>query len=63
MDIIVSPRGIVDIERPVQGTLDMSRAGFNQVMLDFAMFCSEYELESAGKEKKKPCTQLRQRDP
>jgi sugar phosphate isomerase/epimerase len=31
----------------------MSQAGFDQAMLDFAMFCSEYELEGVGKRKKK----------
>ena len=43
----------MDIERPGQGIPDMTRAGFKQVMLDFAMFCPEYELENAWKEKKK----------
>ena len=53
MDMIVSPRGIVDIERPGQGVLDLSQAGFGQALLDFAMFCSDYELECVGKRKKK----------
>ena len=52
MDIIVSPRGIVDIERPRQGVLDMVQAGFDNILLDFAVFCPEYELESAGKGKR-----------
>lgn len=53
MDMIVSPRGIVDIERPGQGVLDLSQAGFGQALLDFAMFCSDQELECVGKQKKK----------
>ena len=32
MDMIVSPRGIVDIERPGQGVLDLSQAGFGQAL-------------------------------
>ena len=52
MEIIVSPRGIVDIERPGQGVMDLSQAGFGQAMLDFTMCCPEYELESVGKRKR-----------
>lgn len=52
LEIIVSPRGIVDIERPGQGVMDLSQAGFGQAMLDFTMCCPEYELESVGKRKR-----------
>ena len=51
--MIVSPRGIVDIERPGQGVLDLSQAGFGQALLDFAMFCSDHVLECGGERQKK----------
>lgn len=49
MNIICAPSGIVDIDRPRQGVLDMAKAGFESVLLDLTMYCSPAELESVGK--------------
>lgn len=49
MNVICAPSGIVDIDRPGQGVLDMAKAGFGNVLLDLAMYCSPAELENVGK--------------
>lgn len=48
MDIICNPSGIVDINRPRQGILDITRAGFENILLSTAIACSAYELENFG---------------
>lgn len=50
MNIICSPAGIADVERPGQGVADIGRAGFEDVLFDISLGCSAYELESIGKE-------------
>lgn len=49
MDIITTPGGIIGSERPGQGILDVTKAGFQNVLLDLAVFCSPWELENLGK--------------
>ena len=49
MNLICSPKGIIDIERPGQGLGDMVRAGFEYLSLDLSIFWSEYDLENIGK--------------
>ena len=53
MNIICWPAGIVDMERPSQGILDIVMAGFGDVILDVSMVCSAYELEHMEKLKAK----------
>lgn len=53
MNVICAPSGIVDTERPGQGISDIAKAGFENILLDFTMYCPPAELESAGK----PCAQ------
>lgn len=50
MNIICSPAGIADVERPGQGVADIGRAGFEDVLFDISLGCSTYKLESIGKE-------------
>lgn len=49
MNLICSPKGIIDIERPGQGLGDMVRAGFEYISLDLSIFWGEYDLENIGK--------------
>lgn len=37
------PTGIVNRERPGQGIVDIKKAGFSNVVLDFSMYCTEDE--------------------
>lgn len=60
MDIICTPAGIIDTIRPGQGIMDITSAGFKEVMLDFSMFCPPRELENFGKKKNKMGTQARE---
>lgn len=53
MNVICAPSGNVDTERPGQGISDIAKAGFENILLDFTMYCPPAELESAGK----PCAQ------
>lgn len=48
MNIICSPAGVIDIERPGQGLADIARAEFSETLLDISMYCSRYELENVG---------------
>lgn len=48
MEIICNPFGIVDINRPRQGILDIKRAGFENIVFSTAITCSAYELENFG---------------
>lgn len=50
MNIICSPGGIVDVERPGQGITDIGKSGFMDVLLDISLYCSPFELERIGKE-------------
>ena len=49
MNIICAPSGIVDIERPGQGIMDIVKSGFHDIMLDVSMVCSPNELKISGK--------------
>ncbi len=49
MNVICAPSGNVDTERPGQGISDIAKAGFENILLDFTMYCPPAELESAGK--------------
>ncbi len=49
MNISCTLSGIVDRKHPGQGSRDIIRAGFENVMLDISMFCSPGELEDLGK--------------
>lgn len=49
MNVTCAPSGIVDIDRPRQGVLDMAKAGFENALLDLTMYCSPAELENVGK--------------
>lgn len=53
MNIICSPGGIVDVERPGQGIIDIGKSGFKDVLFDASLCCSPYELERIGKENHK----------
>lgn len=48
MDIVCVPSGIVDLERPRQGIMDIARAGFKNVLLDMSMCCLAGTLENVG---------------
>lgn len=52
MKILCAPAGIIDIRHPGQGILDIKGAGFEDILLDISMCCSEYELESIGHQKR-----------
>jgi len=55
LNILCSPAGIVSGEYPRQGTADLARAGFSDLLLDFAsLSCSPGELEFFGRERKIP---------
>lgn len=60
MDIICTSAGIIDTIRPGQGIMDITAAGFKEVMLDFSMFCPPGELENFGKKKNKMGMQVRE---
>lgn len=49
MNIICTPAGIIDSIRPAQGVMDITAAGFKDILLDLSMFCSPGELENLGK--------------
>ncbi len=53
MNIICTPLGIVDMDRPGQGISDIAGAGFENILLDMTMCCSPGELENFGKEGKR----------
>lgn len=49
MNIICAPSGIVDIEHPGQGIMDIVKSGFHDVLLDVSMVCSPIDLKNSGK--------------
>ncbi|MBD5550022.1 MAG: sugar phosphate isomerase/epimerase [Lachnospiraceae bacterium] len=49
MEISCKPSGIVEAERPGQGITDIAGAGFRNIVLDMALFCTSRELENIGK--------------
>lgn len=56
------PTGIVNTERPGQGMADIKKAGFSNVVLDFSMYCTEDDLEYAGKKesrRRKECKAIK----
>ena len=50
MNVICSPKGIVDLLRPGQGISDIVNAGFGSVCLDMSMGYSDEELEKFSTE-------------
>jgi len=50
MNIISSPGGSVDPNRPRQGIRDMALAGFKNMLIEYGAYCSGWELEYFGKE-------------
>lgn len=50
MNIVCAPTGIVDIRHPGQGILDISNAGFEEILLDFSLCCSLGDLEKSEME-------------
>lgn len=53
MKLVCSPCGIVSRDRPGQGLMDISSAGFRELVCELSMFCSGYDLENTGKENEK----------
>lgn len=53
MKLVCSPYGIVDKDRPGQGLMDISGAGFQELVCDLSMVCSAWELENIGKNSSK----------
>lgn len=53
MNIICSPTGIIDVERPGQGVSDIERSGFKDVLFDISLACPPHKLERIGKESSK----------
>ncbi len=49
MEIICSPLGIVDIDRPAQGVMDIRQAGFYKLVLDTSLCANSTILERVGK--------------
>lgn len=49
MNIICAPSGIVSIQNSKGGLMDIAKAGYGNVLLDFSMYCTPHELESIGK--------------
>lgn len=53
MNISCFPTGIVNLQHPGQGMLDISHAGFTDIVLDMNLACSGGDFEEFGKEDKK----------
>ncbi len=53
MNVTCSLKGIVNRERPGQGIIDIRKADFTDIYLDFSAFCSADELERVGKKQMK----------
>lgn len=49
MNVACGTKGVVDIDRPNQGITDISRAGFENLFLDFSAYAPAEELENIGK--------------
>lgn len=49
MKIICAPSGIVDIDHPAQGVMDIRQAGFNNLVLDTSLCARSDMLERVGK--------------
>lgn len=54
MTVSCFPTGIVNRERPGQGVADIRRTGFTHVVLDYSLYCTEDDLEYAGKKDVRP---------
>ena len=50
MDIVCSPKGIINTERPGRGAAAMARAGFENVALDFGAWWDGRALKNAGQD-------------
>lgn len=48
MNILCSPSGLMDIERPGKGIANIAAAGFESILLDAAMCCPANSLELLG---------------
>jgi sugar phosphate isomerase/epimerase len=49
MDIVCSPKGIINIENPGRGVVAMAHAGFKNAVLDFGMYRDGRALENMGR--------------
>lgn len=49
MEIICGIKGIVDINSPKQGLMDINRAGFQNIVLDFSIGHKDKDIEIPGK--------------
>lgn len=49
MNVSCAPHGIVAFRHPKQGIGDITKAGFERMLLDLSMCCPPGELEAAGK--------------
>lgn len=50
MDILIFPKGIIDMEHPGQGIMDIAGAGFAEMVMDLSLCCTPQELEYVGKD-------------
>lgn len=50
MDIVCSPKGIINTERPGRGAAAMARAGFENVALDFGAWWDGRAMKNAGQD-------------
>ena len=48
MNILCAPSGLAALERPQKGIIDIASAGFEGILVDAAMCCSDHELEFLG---------------
>lgn len=49
MNIVCAPSGIVSIQNSKGGLMDIAKAGYENVLLDFSLYCTPHELENIGK--------------
>mgnify|MGYP003300672258 FL=1 len=52
MNIICTPTGVIDSNYSKQGISDIAKSGFENMLLDFRLVCSPYELENPKQVKK-----------
>ena len=48
MNVLIYPKGIVNMDYPRQGIRDIAGAGFSDVVLDMSLCCNPYELKNIG---------------
>lgn len=59
MNIICIPAGIISSIRPAQGIMDITAAGFDDILLDISMYCPPGELENLGRKQNRMGTRTR----